>query len=87
MFDDVEARPTRDDPQIGGYSYAVDHLFSQANSWVSAVVKKQPVEYDENGPLDNGDRASNVAVALGFSNGALHPYGPSTSASDSRTSY
>ena len=49
-----------------GYSYAADHLFEQANSWVTSIVPKDD-------DLD-GIRGEGVAVALGFDSGSLEDY-------------
>ena len=59
-----------------GYSWAADHLFAQANAWVTAIVRLAPPngkpgilvhDWDE---LNNWvDRADRVATALGFDSG------------------
>jgi hypothetical protein len=46
-----------------GYEYALDHLFAEANSWLTTIV----------GPVDveKYDRNLSVALALGFFNGCV----------------
>jgi hypothetical protein len=54
-----------------GFTVASRNLFSEANSWVTALVKKEAVGRDE----DNDCRAEAVAIALGFEIGATADYG------------
>lgn len=55
-----------------GYTYAHKNLFSEANSWISAVVKLRargqgsPLKHDE-----EMERRVRVSIALGFDEGSL----------------
>jgi hypothetical protein len=58
-------------PDVTGFNYAVNHLFAQANSWISETVGMKPVV----GPIGyrygvRNERSDRVAKALGFHDGA-----------------
>ena len=82
VFAEEAKSETTDDPEATetGYSWAADHLFAQANAWVTAIVRLAPPNGKPN--FENhdtywdelttwADRADRVATALGFDSGSF----------------
>jgi hypothetical protein len=60
-----EKNARRSRKSITGYEYAVDNLFSEANSWISTIVKSDPISRRST-KLEKEWRAYSVARSLGF---------------------
>lgn len=56
-----------------GYMYATKTLFTEANSWITGIVRMKAKAERSTKPTESelAQRASRVAVALGFNNGDL----------------
>lgn len=80
VFKDKVSDPDMDN----GFGWAVDHLFAQANAWVTGVVRQaaftqeqidaqDSLTFDDYDHYDDikwaGDRACKVSTALGFEDG------------------
>lgn len=68
LFKEVAKRAGEDD----GYGYAWSTLFTEANSWITAIVGIRPLGQGRRLTYDEKERrAERVGVALGFSSGTV----------------
>jgi hypothetical protein len=70
LWSSLQEKAEKYEAGSSGYDFATDTLFTEANKWINGIVK-MATQSQGLSEEDADVRSERVAVALGFSNGAV----------------